>query len=267
MRSLRHPGLFRSSRRLSRNKASSYWKSEIRSEAGNSRRIWRHVNTFLGETRRRAETFFTAEQYHDVIDKKTTDICAATESAETPSYSNNTTSTWSDLESVNVEDVLKVIGSSSTKQCDSDPLPSWLLKSCATKLGPYITMLFNTSLSTERFSTTWKHAIVTSLLKKAGLDESVPTNYRPVSNLLFLSKVLKRIVHHQLVGHLVRNDLILHFQSAYQKGHSTETAVFKVCSDVVDGIGKGSFALLYYCWISQKHSTPSTTRTSSNVCP
>ena len=46
----------------------------------------------------------------------------------------------------------------------------------------------------------WKHAIITPLLKKAGLDEYVPTNYYPVSNLTFLSKMLERIVYHQLIG-------------------------------------------------------------------
>ena len=105
-------------------------------------------------------------------------------------------------------------------------------------------MLFNTSLSTGRFTTTWKHTIVTPLLKKAGLDESVPTNYRPVSNLPFLSKVLERIVHHQLTGHLITKNLLPDFQSAYRNGHSTETAELKVFSDVVDGIEKGQFALL-----------------------
>ena len=232
--------------RLARKKASSYWnfQKEIRSAAGNLRRIWRYVNSLLGENKQRSETCFTAEQYHGVIDKKTADIHAATESEESSSYSNNTTSAWPDLESVTVEDVHKAIDSSSTKQCDSDPLRTWWLKSCTTTIGPYITTLFNTSLSTGRFPATWKHVIVTPLLKKAGLDEFVPKNYRPVSNLPFLSKVLERIVHHQLISHLVRNDLQPDFPSAYQKGHSTETAVLKVFLNVVDGIEKGLFALL-----------------------
>ena len=126
--------------------------------------------------------------------------------------------------------------------------------------------LFNTSLSTGRFPTTWKHAIVTPLLKMAGLDESVPTTYRPVSNLLFLSKVLERIVHHQLIGNPVRNDLLPDFQSAYQKGQSTETAVLKVFLDVVDGIEKGQFALLSLLDLMAA-LTLSTTRSSFDVCP
>ena len=124
------------------------------------------------------------------------------------------------------------------------PLPTWLLKSCAIKLGSYITTLFNTSLSTRRIPTTWKHAIITPLLKKASPDDSVPTNYRPFSNLPFLFKVPNQIVHHQLISHLARNYLLSDFQSAYRKGHSSETEVLKVFLDVIGGIEKGQFALL-----------------------
>ena len=59
-----------------------------------------------------------------------------------------------------------------------------------------------------------------------------------------VGKVLEQIGHHQLIGHLVRNNLLPDFQSAYRKGHSTETAVLNVFSDVVDGIEKGQFGLL-----------------------
>ena len=86
--------------------------------------------------------------------------------------------------------------------------------------------------------------IVKPSLKKAGLDESVPTNYRPAFNLPFLPKVLERIIHHDLIGHLFRNSLLPDFQSVYLKGHSTETAVLNVFSDVVDGIGKWHVVLL-----------------------
>ena len=128
MRGLRQPGGHRFVPVGDRQEKNAVVLEDRDKVADNSRRIWRHVNTLLGENKPRAETCFTAEQYHDVIDKKTADIRAATESAESPSYSNNNTSTWSDLESVTVEDVLMAIGSSSAKQCDYDPLPRGCLK-------------------------------------------------------------------------------------------------------------------------------------------
>ena len=130
------------------------------------------------------------------------------------------------------------------KQCDSDPLPTWLLKKCATTLRPYNTSMLNASLEFGRFLSSCKHAIVTPLLNKAGLDEISPKNYRPVTNLPFISKVLESIVHKQMIAHLVMNNLLSEFQSAYIKGHSMKTAVLKVFSDTVDAVEKGQYALL-----------------------
>jgi len=56
-------------------------------------------------------------------------------------------------------------------------------------------------------------------------------NYRPVSNLSFISKVVERAVAVQLNEYLVANDLLPRYQSAYRKNHSTETALLRVWSD------------------------------------
>ena len=98
------------------------------------------------------------------------------------------------------------------------------------------------SLTGGDFPSPWKHAIVTHLLKKAGLDDSIVSSYRPLSNLPHLSKILERIVHHQMISHLEEFKLLPDFQSAYRRSHSTETAVLKVFSNLIDVISKGKFA-------------------------
>ena len=79
----------------------------------------------------------------------------------------------------------------------------------------------------------YKDALVKPLLKKPGLDFNVLKNFRPVSNLPFLSKILEKVVLKRLTDHLFRNDLNEFFQSAYKKYHSTETALLKVFNDIV----------------------------------
>ena len=69
-------------------------------------------------------------------------------------------------------------------------------------------------------------------------------SYRPVSNLPHLSKILERIINCLLVSHLEGFRLLPKVQSAYRRGHSTETAVLKDFSDLVDAISNGKFALL-----------------------
>ena len=63
----------------------------------------------------------------------------------------------------------------------------------------------------------------------------------PFPTCLFYARCWSKLF---IISHLVRNDRLPDFQSAYRKGHSAETAVLKVFSDVVDGIEKGLFALL-----------------------
>ena len=110
--------------------------------------------------------------------------------------------------------------------------------------SPFVTSLVNELISTETVPAFWKHTIMIPRLIKIGLDENVPLNFCLVSNLPFLSKVIERVILRQLAAHLSSNGLLPEFQSAYRKGHSTETAVLKVFSDIVDDMNKGKFVLL-----------------------
>ena len=145
---------------------------------------------------------------------------------------------------VDAETVVSLIKAAPSKQCLLDPLPTCLLKNCASLLAPYIIVIINSSLTVGSFPTSWKHAILSPLLKKAGLDVSLPTNYRPISNLYFLSKLLERVIYKQTTDYLIEHKLFPEFQSAYRRVHSTETAVLKVFSDIIDAIEKGQLALL-----------------------
>lgn len=69
-------------------------------------------------------------------------------------------------------------------------------------------------------------------------------NYRPVSNLPFLSKLLERIVADQLNEFLLSNCLLPVFQSAYRRFHSTETALLRVFSDICRALDDGNTCLL-----------------------
>ena len=58
-------------------------------------------------------------------------------------------------------------------------------------------------------------------------------NYRPVSNRSFLSKVFEKVISIRILGHMLDNNIVDSFQSAYRAGHSFETALLRVYNDIV----------------------------------
>ncbi len=76
--------------------------------------------------------------------------------------------------------------------------------------------------------TAFKQARVTPLLKKPALNTSLIENYRPVSLLPFIAKILKRVVFNQVSMFLSQNNKLDAKQSDFRSGHSTETALLSV---------------------------------------
>ena len=179
---------------------------------------------------------------------------------ETPSHLQHinpefTGVSFEQFQCVTEEDVRKIIHSSPTKSCALDPIPTWLLKQCEDQLLPVLTLIINTSLSTADFSDELKKAFVTPLIKKAILDCEILKNYRPVSNLSFLSKLIERIVCVQLIDHLKHNNLYEVFQSAYRQLHSTETALLRVQNDLLQAVDSHGGAILVLLDLSAAFDT------------
>jgi len=131
--------------------------------------------------------------------------CSHQSVARSPSVS---TSDHSCLHSshVTAEEVRrKLLSGMSYKSSSLDVLTCSLLKSCAHVITPAIARLANLSLQTGKFPVRYKRAQVLPLLKKARLDSSQPANYRPISNLPTVSKVLERLVLARLRPHLLNS--------------------------------------------------------------
>ena len=106
-----------------------------------------------------------------------------------------------------------------------------------------ITKIVNTSLTNGEYSTKWKTAVVRPLLKKIGL-ELIKQNFRPVSNLAFISKIVERAMLLQLSQHCQDFNLQPDYQSAYRPDYSCETAILKVSNDILWAFEKKSITAL-----------------------
>ena len=122
--------------------------------------------------------------------------------------------------------------------CELDPVPTWLVKQYINELSPFITLLFNASFCVGLFPLSLKCAIVTPALKDPTLDPSDLNNYCPISNLTFMSQLLKHVVLNQLNVHLQQFNILPELQSAYICCYSTETSILSSLSRMTASVGR-----------------------------
>jgi hypothetical protein len=101
---------------------------------------------------------------------------------------------FNDFRMVGCDEVRKFIMDSPTKSCAIDPIPTSLLKKVSDYLTPAITSIVNLSLYSGAFPHQFKNGLITPILKKPKLHREILENYRPITNLSFVSKLIERAV-------------------------------------------------------------------------
>ncbi len=152
-------------------------------------------------------------------------------------------------------DLLKLIHGSPVKSCSLDPLPAQILKLVIPTLLPSLVSIINLSLASSTVPTSFKTTLLLPILKKPQLDVDELNNYRPISNLPFISKLLERVVASQLVAHLQKHNLAEPFQSAYRKHHSTETALTFVNNEILMSLDRRKTVVLILLDLSAAFDT------------
>ena len=111
------------------------------------------------------------------------------------------------------------------------------------------------SLSEGIFPSSFKQAIVHPLLKKPSLPDDDLNNFRPISNLNFISKILEKVVASRIQPHLLSNSLSSSFQSAYRMFHSTETTLLGIHNDLILAMDRGEVTSLILLDLSAAFDT------------
>ena len=136
--------------------------------------------------------------------------------------------------------------SSLAKSSTMDTIPTSLLLACGNTFSDIIAYLANLAFSGGTFPTRFKSASVTPLLKGDSLDKNSPSNYRPISNLNFISKILERLFP-QPISTILASDNFNRHQSAYRPGHSTESALLLLVNNV-SRAAAGENQRCWYLW-------------------
>ena len=125
------------------------------------------------------------------------------------------------------------------KSCHLDPINTVLIKECCSTFASIITHIVNLSIGQACVPSVLKTAHILPILKKPNLDPQSLSNYRPISNLPFLFKILERVVFSRLLDYCIENNLLDPFQSAYRPHHSVETLLTNVSNYVLHEMDKG----------------------------
>ena len=107
----------------------------------------------------------------------------------------STTPVFTGFQLCTATDIQKLITAAPSKSSELDPIPTDIMKDFLPDLLPFITKLCNASLSEGLLPTIQRHAVITPRLKKAGADQADVQNYRPISNLTFMSKVIELVAY------------------------------------------------------------------------
>ncbi|CAH2091775.1 unnamed protein product [Euphydryas editha] len=134
------------------------------------------------------------------------------------------------FKSVSVDSIKKCIRSISTKAIGSDNLSIDMVLPILEDIAPVITHIVNFSLSRNVFPSLWKKAFVIPLPKTS--NPTCLTQYRPISILPILYKVIESLVHDQLYSYLSQNNLLCPYQSGFRSSHSTVGALLNITEDI-----------------------------------
>ena len=161
-------------------------------------------------------------------------------------------STFTDMK---LDDIRELAATVLSKSCVLDPLPSSIIKQCTDLLLPTITNIVNLSLREGCMPTCLKSALLSPLFKKPYADFLQFKNFKPISNLKALSKIIDKSVVLQLNNYLMNNNLHENFQSAFKVHHSTETVMVKVQDDILLAIDGNKAVVLLMLDLSAAFDT------------
>ena len=154
---------------------------------------------------------------------------------------------------VSEEDVIKAGKTLKSMALGVDQINSFVIKTLLPRISTVLVHIVNVSFEHGIFPENWKKAVITSV-PKVSIPLS-PSDFRPISLLPSLSKIIEKLANIQIVAYLIEHSFLDPYQSAYMKNHSTQTALLKLCEDIYDVIDDSEITLLVLLDFSKAFDT------------
>jgi len=239
-----------------------YYGNKISQSEGNQKQLFKIVDSLMHKTKNNTLQWPNennkqlANKFADFFTtkiQKITNVFPRAHSHSPNEISCNTE--FRTFKSVDNETIKNIIMSGNSKSCHLDPLPTTVLKQVIDHILPAITKIVNLSFTTCTFPTDLKTASVTPIAKKPNTKSDDFQNYRPISNLPYISKIIEKSAVNQLNNYMTENNLYEPCQSAYRKQHSTETALIKIMNDLLLALDENKSVLLVMLDLSAAFDT------------
>ena len=224
----------------------SYYYQQLEQSIDNKKDTYKIVNNLMDRNFSKNLTpdckpdEILCEELKDYFHQKVQDIYSNFDQRDTAgSYLLNESATpseshkWNNFQAITEDELDVIIKDLNKKECEEDPIPVKLLVQCLDEIRPIILFIVNDSLKNGVFPEALKSALVRPSIKDENGDANSYKNYRPISNLPFMSKIIEKSVHRQLESHLQRHNLHAEFQSGYKSNHSCETATLAIYNDLL----------------------------------
>lgn len=233
-----------------------YYQKELEKNTGNSKETWKIVKELCNLAKDKTcstellsikatekDSLNTVNQYftsigHDLATETLNKINKNESSLANKTTLINPPQTSMFFSPTDPDEVRRVISSMKSKNSTGwDKISSQLIKTLVHVLASPIAHLCNLSLANGKFPENFKLAVVIPIFK-AG-DKLSPGNYRPISLLSTLSKILETIVNKRLILYLEDNKYLSTNQYGFRSGRSTEDAVLKLTTEITKHLDKG----------------------------
>ena len=248
----------------------NYYSECFRKAEGNSRKTWTTINEIIGHSQNAAnslpnqlnykdKTYYqkpeVAECFNDFFASVGTNLASKIPATNKNflSYLDKFDSTMS-FSSLTPDELEKAFKSlKSNKSPGIDEIDVNVIKEIFDIIKPILQHIFNLSILEGKFPDELKIAKVTPVFK-AG-DKTDPGNYRPISVLSCLSKILEKIMYNRLYDYLTKNNILFKKQFGFQKNHSTEHALLELISEISESFENSKYTIGVFIDLSKAFDT------------
>ena len=241
-----------------RNAKKDYYSSKIAGQKFDPKRAWKSINNLLGRQNKPTvinelildQNNFTspkdiAEGFNDYFSDIGPNLASKIDSSNYnfETYVKNGKSEFAAFQPVTVSHVCRLLlGLSGNKATGIDKISCKIIKKAAPIISDSLTLIFNQAITLSSFPDEWKMAKVVPLFKNG--QRNIPGNYRPISVLPAISKIMERILYDQLYDYLTKFELLSDSQFGFRKFHSTASALLDCTNDWYVNLDRKMFNLV-----------------------